>query len=123
MNLGIKVYAFHGTQLQFDTFETPAWFSNTFYYAEMFAGHWGNLGEPTEESRVVVAEIVMTNPYYTSDWDVTEALSEDQLKILKDAGHDGVVFTAPEGMDEKEIEFIVFSSDQINQVKSISIPL
>lgn len=110
---------FHGTQEMFDAFKTPAWFSNTFEYAENFASHWGQIGARTDSSRVVVVEVEIKNPYYTSDWCVTEPQSGDLLKKIQLAGHDGVVFTSPE--NDQEIEYIAFKSDQIRQIKSVSV--
>lgn len=115
----ISVTAFHGTQEQFESFVTPAWFSNSFDYADMFASHWGQLGERTESSRVVVALVELKNPYYTDDWNVTEPQNKRILKEIQEAGHDGVVFTAPE--NDLEIEYIVFENSQVKQVKSVSV--
>lgn len=110
---------FHGTQELFESFKTPTWFSNTFEYAEYFASDWGIIGARTDSSRVIVAVIEITNPYYTNDWCVTEPENADVLKEIQSAGYDGVVFTAPE--DDQEIEYIVFRNDQIKQRKSVSV--
>jgi hypothetical protein len=110
---------FHGTQEIFEAFKTPAWFSNTFEYAENFASYWGPLGSRTDSSRVVIAEVEIANPYYTRDWCVTEPQSGDLLKEIQSAGHDGIVFTSPE--NDQEIEYVVFKSDQIRQIKSVSV--
>lgn len=63
--------------------------------------------------------IVMTNPYYTNDWCVTEPQNKDILKEIQEAGYDGVVFTAPE--NDKELEYIAFENNQIKQIKSFSV--
>jgi hypothetical protein len=110
---------FHGTQELFEAFNTPAWFSNTFDYAEKFASYWGSVGDRTEFSRVIVAVLEISNPYYTSDWDVTEPQNKDVLKNIQAAGYDGVVFTSPEC--GQEVEYIVFRADQIRQVASVSV--
>lgn len=118
-NTQTSFVGFHGTQKTFESFKTPAWFSNTFEYAENFASHWGTIGDRTDSSRVIVAVLELANPYHTSDWCVTEPQNEDVLKEIQDAGYDGVVFTSPD--NDQEIEYIVFGSDQIKQVKSVSV--
>ncbi len=110
---------FHGTQELFASFKTPVWFSNTFEYADNFASHWGQIGARTDASRVIIAVIELANPYHTNDWAVTEPQNKDILKEIEEAGYDGVVFTAPE--NDQEIEYIVFRSDQIKQLKSVSV--
>lgn len=110
---------FHGTQELFESFKTPAWFSNTFDYADKFASCWGLLGDRTDSSRVIVAVLELANPYHTSDWCVTDPQNKGVLKEIQDAGYDGVVFTSPD--NAQEVEYIVFRADQIRQVESLSV--
>lgn len=108
---GLPLMVYHGTKKAFSEFKTPAWFTPSKYHADMFSADWGADGARDENSRVISAYLKMENPIVTNDWNVTEGLAfdEDWIRERTREGFDGVIFTSDEG----EVEYIVFSPDQI----------
>lgn len=106
---GERFVAYHGTKEQFDTIETPAWFGNSCLYVDRFSAD--------NNGRTIIAFLVLKNPYITDNWSVTEPVSEIVLEDLQAKGYDGVISTDPE--NNQKIQYIVFSSDQIEQISSV----
>jgi hypothetical protein len=106
---GSPMVAFHGTKATIDQFKTPTWLSNREDYADLFSADWGD-GERTPESKVYPVYLAFKNPYFTSNWGVTEGKANSaEWRAAREAeGYDSVIFSL-----EGEVEFIAFHPDQI----------
>lgn len=106
---GEPLIAFHGTQKQFEQFNTPAWFTPSEFHADAFSADWGDEGERTSQSKVIAVYLSFKNPLYTNDWAMTEPSNTDEwLAELLKSGYDSVIFSR-----EGEVEFIALHSNQI----------
>jgi hypothetical protein len=105
--------AYHGTE--YDTRKYPMWLSNDPKKAALFASYWGDKQEISESSKLLTCEITLTNPLYSTEWNLTEgSISKLQSDVL-DNGYDSVIFTNPD--DSSEIEYIIFNESQLNVIK------
>lgn len=113
------IIAFHGTQASFDSFITPAWFSNDFQRADLFSAEWSRAGVRNNSSKVITALITIEHAFITDDWCVIEPCAQDQQAWMQgfiDQGYDGIIFTNPDSPNE--VEFVVFHPDQIEICKN-----
>jgi hypothetical protein len=111
---GRPLVCYHGTESEFDTFQTPAYFASS-----------QNYGYIRNSPVTLAVYLRIENPYMTEDQNFIECLRSfpDRVAKLKKQGYDGVVYAnpsdlrkGPSGWGNDYAQIVAFYPEQIKAV-------